>query len=285
MAAIPVQADVATAVPPADVALNAGRDRFGPHASATMLDVRALTKRFGSNHALAGISFSLFGGTLNFLLGPNGAGKSTLFQIVTGLYAPDAGAVEIAGHDLRRAGVAALRHLGIVFQQGALDADLTVRRNLQWHADLHGMARAYARDRIATCSALLGIAELLGQPVRELSGGTRRKVELARAVLHQPALLLLDEPTVGLDPAARADLMRAVRDDVRTRGACVLWATHWTEEVQAADRVLILHRGRLLADGRRGDVVHALGGGTLEAAFMRATAAPARADPPTLPPL
>jgi ABC-2 type transport system ATP-binding protein len=239
-----------------------------------MLEVRELTKRYGERVALNGLSFRLAPGQFSALLGPNGAGKTTLFQVLTGLFAADAGEVFVAGLSLRERGPEVLRHIGVVFQQPALDLDLTVRRNLQLQADLHGLTSAQARERIAAGCAQLGIDAELDRPARELSGGTRRKVELVRALLHRPAVLLMDEATVGLDPKSRRDLLAAIRREVAEHGTCVLWATHWVEEAESADRVLVLHRGRLLADGTPREVAASLGGPTLEEAFVAATSTP-----------
>ncbi len=237
-----------------------------------MLEIDQLTKRYGDRTALDRLTLSLPAAQFTALLGPNGAGKSTLFQVLTGLFVADAGEVQVAGHSLRHAAVQALAHIGVVFQQMSLDLDLSVRRNLQFHADLHGLPKALARERIdAGCAALATRADL-DRPVRELSGGNRRKVELVRALLHHPKVLLMDEPTVGLDPKSRRDLLAAVRADVAARGTTVLWATHLVEEAEAADRVVVLHRGRLLADGTPAGVVAQLGGSGLEDAFIRATA-------------
>lgn len=236
-----------------------------------MLEVRGLGKRYGARVALDGLSFRLAAGQFVALLGPNGAGKTTLFQVLTGLFAADAGEVFVAGLSLRERGSDVLRHIGVVFQQPALDLDLSVRRNLQLQADLHGLTNAQAKDRIAAGCAQIGITAELDRPARELSGGTRRKVELVRALLHRPPVLLMDEATVGLDPKSRRDLLAAIRREVREHATCVLWATHWVEEAESADRVLVLHRGRLLADGAPVDVARALGGPTLEEAFVAAT--------------
>ncbi len=241
------------------------------NAPQVMLDVRGLSKRYGDRLALDGLDLQIGAGQFVALLGPNGAGKSTLFQVLTGLFAPDAGEVLVAGHSLRNEATRALRHIGVVFQQMSLDLDLSVQRNLRFHADLHGLSAAVARERIVTDCTAAGLRADLARPARELSGGNRRKVELVRALLHRPAVVLMDEPTVGLDPKSRRDLLATVRHDVTTRGTCVLWATHLVEEAQAADRVLVLHRGTLRADGTPADVASALGGGTLESAFIRAT--------------
>ena len=238
---------------------------------APMLDVQGLTKRYGERKALDGLNLSMPAGQFVALLGPNGAGKSTLFQVLTGLFVADEGEVSVAGESLRRSAVKALKHIGVVFQQMSLDLDLSVRRNLQFHADLHGLPRAVAKERIAEGCAALGTAADLDRPVRELSGGNRRKVELVRALLHRPAVLLMDEPTVGLDPKSRRDLMAAVQADVAARGTSVLWATHLVEEAVAADRVIVLHKGKLMADGTPQAVSDSLGGPGLEEAFIRAT--------------
>ena len=235
------------------------------------LSIDHLSKRYGQRAALQSLSLSLAPGCFAALLGPNGAGKSTLFQVLTGLFSADEGDVQVEGHSLRHAAVAALRHIGVVFQSMSLDLDLSVERNLRFHADLHGLPRRVATERIAAGCAAAGLGDDLGRLVRELSGGNRRKVELVRALLHRPGLLLLDEPTVGLDPKSRRDLRQALHDDVRQRGSSVLWATHLVEEAEAADRVLVLHKGQLLADGTPAEVVSALGGGSLEEAFIRAT--------------
>jgi len=242
-----------------------------------ILRVDRLTKRYGERTALQSLSFAMPAGQFVALLGPNGAGKSTLFQVLTGLFAADEGDVDIAGHSLRREPVAALRHVGVVFQQMSLDLDLSIRRNLLFQADLHGLPRAVARERIAAECARLGVDPDLDRKVRELSGGNRRKVELARANLHQPRVLLMDEATVGLDPKSRRDLFGALRADVRERAVSVLWATHLVEEAVGADRVLVLHQGRLLADGTPAGVTAALGEPTLEAGFIARTQAPSAA--------
>jgi ABC-2 type transport system ATP-binding protein len=236
-----------------------------------MLRIQSLSKRYGKRPALEALSVELAPRGLVALLGPNGAGKSTLFQVLTGLFNADEGEVTVNGLPLATQAPAALRHIGVVFQQMSLDLDLSVRRNLQFHADLHGLPRALAAQRITEGCAGLGLTDDLARPVRELSGGNRRKVELVRALLHRPALLLMDEPTVGLDPQSRRDLMAAIRADIAARGTCVLWATHLVGEAEAADRVLVLHRGRLLADGTPQAVREALGGATLETAFIHAT--------------
>ncbi len=238
---------------------------------APAIELLGLVKRYGQRVALDGLTLALARGSFVVLLGPNGAGKSTLFQMLTGLFAADGGDALIAGRSIHREPVAALAALGVVFQQGALDLDLSVERNLRFHAALHGLPRTLAAERIAEGCAALGLAGELARPVRELSGGNRRKVELVRALLHRPAVLLMDEASVGLDPASRRDLLAALHADVAARGTTVLWATHLVDEAAGADRVLVLHLGRLLADGSPAEVSLALGGATLEAGFIART--------------
>ena len=238
----------------------------------SMLSVKNSGKKYGQKWALHSVSFELKAGQFCVLLGPNGAGKSTLFQLLTGLFVPDEGDIFIDQIDLQKHPAKALARIGVVFQQQALDLDLSVRRNLKFHADLHGLRKSVCTERISFDSAAMGLSADLDRPVRELSGGTRRKVELVRALLHRPGLLLMDEATVGLDPKSRKDILSAVFHDVRERGSAVLWATHWVEEAENADKLLLLHQGRLIADGRPAEVTRELGGDSLEQGFINRTA-------------
>jgi len=239
--------------------------------SEPVLRIDALTKRYGERVAIGGLTLAVPRGQFVALLGPNGAGKSTLFQVLTGLFAADEGDITVAGISMRQHAAQALRHVGVVFQQQALDLDLSVRRNLQFQSDLQGLPKVLARERIAQGCERFGLTPDLDRAARELSGGNRRKVELIRALLHQPDLLLMDEATVGLDPKSRRDLLAGLQTEVKERGASVLWATHWVEEAEAAHRVLVLHKGKLLADGTPEAVAQSLGGATLEDAFIKAT--------------
>jgi ABC-2 type transport system ATP-binding protein len=214
-----------------------------------LLNAEHLHKSYAQTHALQGVSLQLRAGEMVALLGPNGAGKSTLLQLLTGLFSPDQGRIEVLGHDLRLNASRALAGLGVVFQQSALDLDLSVRANLLFHTDLHGLPRAVARARIDEGLALMGLTEQVDAVTRGLSGGTRRKVELVRALLHQPRVLLMDEATVGLDPASRQQLLTTVRQLTAQRQVGVLWATHLIEEIKVADRLLLLHRGQVRFDG------------------------------------
>ena len=175
-------------------------------APALLLD--NVVKTYGAIRAVDGVSLRADPGEFIALLGPNGAGKTTLFQLLSGLFAADSGRIEVMGHDMSRDAVPALARLGIVFQQPTLDLELSVTANLLFHAGLHGIARAVAQPRIDKELARLGLAERAHDKAAQLSGGNRRRVELARALLHEPRLLLMDEATVGLDPQSRSDLIK-----------------------------------------------------------------------------
>lgn len=230
-----------------------------------------VSKRYGRTQALDQVSLQVAPGELVALLGPNGAGKTTLFQLLTGLFVADAGTVEVLGADMRREPVRALARLGVVFQQPALDLNLSLRASLRFHADLHGLPGSVSRPRIAALLERFGLAELAARPARELSGGNRRKVELLRALLHEPALLLMDEATVGLDPASRAQLLQEVLQARAERGLGVLWATHLVDEAERADRVVVLHKGRVLWDGSARALCKEQGEAGLQGAFLRMT--------------
>ncbi|HUN52882.1 MAG TPA: ABC transporter ATP-binding protein [Candidatus Sulfotelmatobacter sp.] len=240
--------------------------------NAHALEVKGVAKAYGPVRALDGVDLSVDAGEFVALLGPNGAGKSTLFQLLTGLYVADGGEIHVAGCDIRHRIVPALASLGIVFQQMTLDLDLTVAANLRFHARLHGMGAAHGATRMAAEVERLGIAQQINDKVRQLSGGTRRRVELARALLHEPKILLMDEPTVGLDPASRRDLLAYVLGLCRDRGLGVLWATHLVEEVEAASKVVILHKGKVLKTGTPAGLLADTGQTSLAAAFLLLTA-------------
>lgn len=235
------------------------------------LEVRDLSFRYGSRTALDAVSFDVAPGEFCALLGPNGAGKSTLVALLTRLLVAPLGEIRIAGHDLRRSPRKALGDLGVVFQQQTLDLSLTVRQNLAYFAALHGLPRHETQARIDAVLDRLGMRERAGEKARALNGGHRRRMELARALLHDPKVLLLDEPTVGLDAAARQSITDHVHD-LAAQGLCVLWATHLTDEVRDDDRLLVLHRGQILADGKTGEL---RGDMALSDWFLSRTGAPA----------
>jgi ABC-2 type transport system ATP-binding protein len=240
-------------------------------SSAPALLLDNVVKTYGPIRAVDGVSLKAAPGEFIALLGPNGAGKTTLFQLLSGLFAADSGRIEVMGHDMSRDPVPALARLGIVFQQPTLDLELSVTANLMFHAGLHGIPRADAEARIAEELARLGLAERAHDKSAQLSGGNRRRVELARALLHEPRLLLMDEATVGLDPQSRRDLLKLMLSMRAERAVAVLWATHLCDEVGDADRVIVLHRGKVLADTTPAELVAAAGAVSIEKAFLAMT--------------
>ena len=244
--------------------------------SSRALSCHQISKSFGSVKALSGVSLHVAPGELVVLLGPNGAGKSTLFQILTGLFVADSGEVEVLGADMARNPVAALAQLGVVFQQMALDLNLSVRANLRFHADLHGLPRRESLARINTRLTHFGLADVADTATRSLSGGNRRKVELLRALLHEPRLLLMDEATVGLDPASRTQLLDEVLNLVNTRSLGVLWATHLVSEAERAHRIVVLDKGQVRFDGSAERLCREQNQTGLEAAILQLTGARSR---------
>ena len=214
----------------------------------TGIRVANLSYSYGAKTALDDVSFEVARGAFCALLGPNGAGKSTLFNLLTRLFVAPSGRIEIAGRDLQANPRDALAKLGIVFQQTTLDLDLTVRQNLSYFAALHGLSGRDRDRRIDAVLDRLGIADRVREKARTLNGGHRRRTEIARALLHDPAVLLLDEPTVGLDAAARRDITDHVHG-LASDGTTVLWATHLADEVAPDDRLVVLHQAKVLADG------------------------------------
>jgi ABC-2 type transport system ATP-binding protein len=237
------------------------------------LAIQGLSHSYGARKALDAVSFNVAPSSFTVLLGLNGAGKSTLFSLVTRLYAAREGEIDIFGANVMRQPGAALRRLGVVFQARTLDLELSVMQNLIYHAALHGIGPMEARRRGNIALARAGLADRANDKARALSGGQMRRIEIARALLHDPKLLLLDEPTVGLDIKARADLLAHVRHLVREEQLGVLWTTHLIDEIGDDDPVVILHRGKVLATGRAADIVARYGASNIGDAFTRITGA------------
>ncbi|PPD45872.1 MAG: ABC transporter ATP-binding protein [Methylocystis sp.] len=237
------------------------------------LSIRGLSHSYGARKALDDVSFSVAPGSFTVLLGLNGAGKSTLFSLVTRLYAARSGEIEIFGANVMRDPGPALRELGVVFQARTLDLELSLMQNLVYHASLHGIGPLEARRLGLAALTRAGLAERANDKARALSGGQMRRVEIARALLHAPKLLLLDEPTVGLDIKARADLLAHVRGLVRDEGLGVLWTTHLIDEIADEDQVVILHHGKVLTMGVAREIVAAQGVENIGAAFSSITGA------------
>ncbi|WP_134680857.1 ABC transporter ATP-binding protein [Paracoccus ravus] len=235
--------------------------------STAALSIQNVSHKFGRVEALKDVSLSVPRGGFTALLGVNGAGKTTLFSLITRLYNNSSGRIEVAGHDLRLAPGAALARLGVVFQSRALDADLTVAQNLSYHAALHGIGRAQARIRAVEVMTQVGLADRLDARVSALSGGQQRRAEIARALIHRPEILLLDEATVGLDVKSRAEVVELTRALTRD-GVSALWATHIMDEIRPEDGLVILHKGRVLAAGSAGEIA---AGADLTQTFLRLT--------------
>jgi len=211
--------------------------------------VRGLTKRYGDTIAVDDVSFDVPAGSVFAFLGTNGAGKSTTIGCLTTVLPSDSGELTVAGHDVRRDGDGVRKSIGVVFQDSVLDGALTVRENLAIRARPYVASSALIRERIATLAALVELDEFIDRRYARLSGGQRRRVDIARALVHDPVILFLDEPTTGLDPASRALVWRTIHELRERTGLTVFLTTHYMEETEEADRVCIIDHGRIIADG------------------------------------
>jgi multidrug/hemolysin transport system ATP-binding protein len=216
---------------------------------ANIIEISHLSKRFGSVLAVDDLSFCVREGELFAFLGLNGAGKSTTISILCGQLQKDAGCVRVGGVDIDEGLDRIKRHLGVVFQASALDAPLTVRENLRSRGALYGIVGAELDARIDELCALLDLDGLLDRTVGKLSGGQRRRIDIARALLHRPTLLILDEPTTGLDPQTRRLLWDVITELRRREGLTVFLTTHYMEEAADADDIILLDSGRIAAKG------------------------------------
>ncbi len=220
-----------------------------PFLKRGALCVEDLNFSYGVKKALDNVNFQIAAGECTLLLGENGAGKSTLFSLITHLYDTHQGKITLCGFDIKKQSRLALKQLGVVFQQTTLDVDLTVMQNLYYHAALHGISKKNATFRIQEELERLNMYERRFEKVRQLNGGHKRRVEIARALLHKPTLLLLDEPTVGLDIPSRKSIVEYVHDLVQVQKIAVLWASHLIDEIYPNDHLIVLHRGQIKANG------------------------------------
>jgi len=219
------------------------------------LDIENVSHNFGEFEALCNVSLKIQSGDFTVLLGLNGAGKTTLYSLITRLYNNKTGSIKIFGFDVRLESTKALRNIGVVFQQPTLDLDLSVRENLFYHSSLHGISRKEAEIRILDEIERIDLKEKLKSKVRSLSGGQKRRVEIARALLHKPKLLLLDEPTVGLDIGSRQMILKHVKTLCKKKKLAVLWATHLIDEIDRGEKVVIIDKGAVLKSGAVSEVV------------------------------
>ncbi len=225
-----------------------------------VVQVESLRHAYGRRVALSGVSFSVARGELFGLLGPNGGGKTTLFRILTTLLPPTEGEARICGCDVRTNREIARRHLGVVFQSPSLDIYLSARENLRHTGHLYGLRGRELEVRIETRLSDVELRERADEPLKNLSGGMRRRVEIAKAMLHEPDILILDEPSAGLDPSARRDLWRRLQALRESTGVTILFTTHYMEEADRCDRVVILDHGRVVAHGSPADLKSRIGG-------------------------
>ncbi|SEC96806.1 ATP-binding cassette domain-containing protein [Streptomyces melanosporofaciens] len=221
----------------------------GDGGTGTTVLARGLGKSYGAVPAVRDLDLTVSSGEIFGFLGPNGAGKSTSIGMLSTLLRPTAGRAEVAGHDIRHEPDEVRRRIGLVFQETTLDADLTAGQNLRFHADLYGLPRREGRDRALTLLDLMGLAERHSDPVRTFSGGMRRRLEIARGLMHTPRVLFLDEPTTGLDPQTRAVIWEHLHALRQEQGITVFLTTHHLEEAEHCDRIAIIDDGHLVAEG------------------------------------
>jgi ABC-2 type transport system ATP-binding protein len=219
-----------------------------------------LSHQYGSRQALSNVNFEVKAGEIFGLLGPNGGGKSTLFRILSTMMAPTGGRAEVAGHDVARDPAAVRRSIGVVFQTQSLDKALTVAENLRAQGHLYGLSGAQLRDRIQQVMERLGLADRCNDIVETLSGGLKRRVEIAKGLLHRPVVLLMDEASTGLDPGARRELWQYVEELRSREGVTILLTTHILDEADRCDRLALLHRGRVVAEGTPARLRSGIGG-------------------------
>jgi ABC-2 type transport system ATP-binding protein len=225
-----------------------------------VIEVQNVTHRYGDRLALSNVSFEVKKGEIFGLLGPNGGGKSTVFRILSTMMVPTEGRATLAGFDVARDPAQVRRHVGVVFQTQSLDKALTVEENLRAQGHLHGLSGATLRDRMTSAMERLGLLDRRRDLVDTLSGGLKRRVEIAKALLHRPQVLLMDEASTGLDPAARRDVSRHV-ENLRTQdGVTILLTTHILEEADRCDRLILLHKGNIVAHGSPRELRARIGG-------------------------
>jgi ABC-2 type transport system ATP-binding protein len=230
-----------------------------PVATDLAVSIRGLVKRYGEIEAVRGIDLDIAPGELFGFLGPNGAGKSTTIKILCTLVTPTAGEATVAGLDVKKQRSAVRRQIGLVFQETTLDEYLTGEQNLRFHAAIYGMPRKTIGPRMDAVLDLVGLADRKNSAVRTFSGGMKRRLEIARGLLHSPRVLFLDEPTIGLDPDSRQVLWRYVDELRRREDITVFLTTHYMDEAERCDRIAIINHGEIVALGTPAELKAAVG--------------------------
>jgi ABC-2 type transport system ATP-binding protein len=251
---------------------SAPREEIPQPASEPALEARDINFSYGERQALKDVGFSIARSEIFGFLGPNGGGKTTLFKVLSTLVPCQAGTVRMLGRDLVRDKADIQRRMGVVFQHPSVDDKLTVRENLEHHGHLYGMRGSRLRERTAEMLARVGLSDRARDRVETLSGGLRRRAELAKALLHQPELLLLDEPSTGLDPGARREFNDYLAHLRRAEGVTIVLTTHYMEEAERCDRIAILNEGRMVAIAPPGELKERIGG---DVVAVRSTGDPA----------
>lgn len=245
-----------------------------------MIELKNLTKKFGKLTAVDNVSLSVNAGDVFAFLGPNGAGKTTTIKMLTTVLKPTSGEVYLNGHDVREDPDATRRSFGIVFQDSSLDNELTAYENMQFHAVLYGVPKSIYTERITKLLELVGLNDRRDSYVKTFSGGMKRRLEIARGLLHHPKVLFLDEPTIGLDPQTRSHIWNYVRDLNQTEKITIFFTTHQMEEVERyAEKIAIIDLGRIIAQGTASEIKEQAGGAeTVEDAFIKLTGHQIRAE-------
>jgi ABC-2 type transport system ATP-binding protein len=243
----------------------------------SIISVKNVTKRFKEVEAVKGVSFDVMPGEVFAFLGPNGAGKSTTIKMLTTLLSPTEGTLMLAGHDVTKEQDQARKVFGIVFQDPSLDDELTAYENLELHAVLYGLDKKAMKPRIEELMTLVELWERRNSPVKTFSGGMKRRLEIARGLLHHPRILFLDEPTLGLDAQTRKLLWDYIQKLNESEGMTIFFTTHYLAEAEAiADRIAIIDHGKIVATGTNAELLASTGQANLEAAYLQFTGSTVR---------
>lgn len=222
--------------------------------------VENLTKQFGNINAVDGISFEVQSGTIFGFLGPNGAGKTTTINILCTLMSPTSGRASIDGHDCMKESSEVRKKMGIVFQDNTLDKELTAYENLLFHSYLYNISKRVRKIKIDDALNFVGLYERKDEPVKKFSGGMKRRLEVARAIIHQPKVLFLDEPTLGLDPQSRTNLWEFISELPKKHDVTVFMTTHYMEEAEICNKIAIIDKGKIIAQGSPNELKKMVGG-------------------------